>query len=91
MKDFVKEMVASIKAQVGTGKVICGLSGGVDSSVAAALVHQAVGDQLTCIFVDNGLMREGEPQQVVSAFRKLGFNLIYVDAKHRFLTRLQHV
>ena len=63
---------AEIRAQVGSGKVICGLSGGVDSAVAAVLIHEAIGDQLTCVFVDHGLMRSGEAEQVVSLFRKIG-------------------
>src|SRR6476661_7460859 len=66
---IVEEQVERIRAQVGEGKVICGLSGGVDSSVAAVLVHQAIGDQLTCIFVDHGLMRKNEGEQVIKAFR----------------------
>ena len=66
---IVDEQVERIRAQVGTGRVICGLSGGVDSSVAAMLVHKAVGDQLTCVFVDHGLMRKNEGEQVISAFR----------------------
>src|SRR5207237_7170735 len=66
---IVDEQIERIRAQVGDGRVICGLSGGVDSSVAALLVHRAVGDQLTCVFVDHGLMRYREGEQVVSAFR----------------------
>jgi GMP synthase (glutamine-hydrolysing) len=85
---FAEEAIASIKEQVGDGRVICALSGGVDSSVAATLVHRAVGDQLTSIFVDHGLLRQGEAEQVVSTFRKLGFKLIHVDARERFLKRL---
>ena len=65
----IDEQVARIREQVGDGQVICGLSGGVDSSVAALLVHRAVGDQLTCVFVDHGLMRKNEGDQVVAAFR----------------------
>ena len=68
--NFIEETVASIREQVGDGRVICGLSGGVDSAVAAALVHRAVGGQLTCIFVDNGLLRSGEPEEVVTTFRR---------------------
>jgi len=86
---IVEEQIARIRAQVGTGKVICGLSGGVDSSVAALLVHRAVGDQLTCVFVDHGLMRKNEGEQVISAFRdRFGIPLVAVDAEERFLTRL---
>ena len=86
---IVEEQVARIRAQVGDGRVICGLSGGVDSSVAAMLVHRAVGDQLTCIFVDHGLMRKNEGEQVVAAFRD-GFHvpLVAVDAEDRFLAKL---
>ena len=90
--NFVEESIASIKAQVGTGKVICALSGGVDSAVAASLVHAAVGDQLTCIFVDNGLLRLGEAEQVVSTFREhLSISLRHVDASARFLEQLAEV
>ena len=76
----------AIRAQVGDGRVICGLSGGVDSSVAALLVHRAVGDQLTCVFVDHGLMRKNEGEQVISAFRDhFKVPLVAVDAEDRFL------
>ena len=89
---FIDEQVARIRAQVGTGRVICGLSGGVDSSVAALLVHRAVGDQLTCVFVDHGLMRLGEGEQVIRAFRDhFGVPLVAVDAEERFLRRLRGV
>jgi GMP synthase (glutamine-hydrolysing) len=90
---FVDEAVGRIRAQVGeTGRVICGLSGGVDSAVAALLVHRAIGDRLTCIFVDTGCMRAGEPEQVVETFRSnLGIPLVAVDASERFLTRLAGV
>ena len=90
--NFVTEAVQSIKKQVGTGKVICALSGGVDSAVAATLVHRAVGDQLTCIFVNNGLMRREEPQRVLDTFeRNLKVNLIYSDASNDFLEALSEV
>jgi GMP synthase (glutamine-hydrolysing) len=89
---IVEEQIARIRAQVGAGKVICGLSGGVDSSVAALLVHRAVGDQLTCVFVDHGLMRKNEGEQVISAFRdRFGIPLIAVDAEERFLAKLRGV
>jgi GMP synthase (glutamine-hydrolysing) len=85
----VEEQIARIRAQVGDGRVICGLSGGVDSSVAALLVHRAVGDQLTCVFVDHGLMRKNEGDQVVAAFRdRFEVPLVAVDAERRFLDAL---
>lgn len=84
----VAEQVAAIKAQVGDGNVICGLSGGVDSSVAAKLVHEAIGEQLTCVFVDHGLMRANEAEQVVESFKEFGIPLVHVDAEERFLARL---
>ena len=88
----VEEQIEKIRAQVGTGKVICGLSGGVDSSVAALLVHRAIGDQLTCVFVDHGLMRKNEADQVVAAFRDhFHVPLVAVDAGDRFLDRLKGV
>jgi GMP synthase (glutamine-hydrolysing) len=81
-----------IRAQVGDGRVICGLSGGVDSSVAALLVHRAIGDRLTCVFVDHGLMRKDEGEQVVAAFRdRFSVPLVAVDASERFLARLKGV
>jgi GMP synthase (glutamine-hydrolysing) len=87
-----EEQIERIRAQVGDGKVICGLSGGVDSSVAALLVHRAVGDQLTCVFVDHGLMRRNEGEQVVAAFRdNFHVPLVAVDAEQRFLERLRGV
>ncbi len=89
---IVEEQVGRIRAQVGDGKVICGLSGGVDSSVAALLVHRAIGDQLTCVFVDHGLMRKNEGEQVIAAFRDdFGVPLVAVDAEARFLDRLAGV
>jgi GMP synthase (glutamine-hydrolysing) len=88
----IERQVERIRAQVGDGGVICGLSGGVDSAVAAVLVHRAVGDQLTCVLVDHGLMRKGETEQVAAAFRdQLGIPLITVDARERFLERLAGV
>ncbi len=88
----IDDQIARIRAQVGDGRVICGLSGGVDSSVAALLVHRAIGDQLTCVFVDHGLMRKNEGEQVISAFRDhFKVPLVAVDAEERFLTRLAGV
>src|SRR4051794_5234153 len=89
---IVEEQIERIRDQVGSGKVICGLSGGVDSSVAALLVHRAVGDQLTCVFVDHGLMRKNEGAQVVEAFRDhFKAPLVAVDAEDRFLAKLAGV
>jgi GMP synthase (glutamine-hydrolysing) len=88
--NIIDEQVAAIRAQVGNGKVICALSGGVDSSVAALLVHKAVGDQLTCVFVDHGMMRQNEGEQVVAAFRdQFKVPLVAVDGEERFLARLK--
>jgi GMP synthase (glutamine-hydrolysing) len=90
--NYIERAVSDIRAQVGDGKVICALSGGVDSAVAASLIHEAVGDQLTCVFVDNGLMRREEPERTVATFGKhLKFNLRAVDAADRFLGRLNGV
>jgi GMP synthase (glutamine-hydrolysing) len=92
MSSVIDEQVAEIRERVGTDRVICGLSGGVDSSVAAALVHEAIGHQLTCIYVDTGLMRKGESEQVVETFRRnLGIELIHVDAGERFFAALEGV
>jgi GMP synthase (glutamine-hydrolysing) len=92
MAGFVEEAVASIRRQVGAGRAVCGLSGGVDSSVAAALVHRAIGDRLTCIFVDNGLLRAGESAQVEALFRDaFKMDLRVVDAAGRFLGKLAGV
>jgi len=92
MGAFRAEAIAKIRAQVGDGRVICGLSGGVDSSVAAVLIHEAIGDQLTCVFVDHGLMRQGEAEEVVGMFRDAyNIPLIHADESHRFLGALQGV
>jgi GMP synthase (glutamine-hydrolysing) len=92
MSSIIETSVDDIRAQVGTDRVICGLSGGVDSAVAAALVHKAVGHQLTCVFVDTGLMRENEGDQVVETFRRhQGIELIHVRAADRFFERLQGI
>ena len=90
--NFVSESIRRIRDQVGQGRVICALSGGVDSAVTAVLLHRAIGDQLTCIFVNNGLLRLEEPERVQATFRRhLGLKLLYVDASDRFLARLQGV
>ena len=92
MGAFKQEAMARIRAQVGSGKVICGLSGGVDSAVAAVLIHEAIGDQLTCVFVDHGLMRLGEAEQVVSLFRNTyNIPLVHADASELFLRELSGV
>ena len=89
---IIEDQVAKIRAQVGDAQVICGLSGGVDSAVAAALVHKAIGDQLTCVFVDHGLLRKGEAEQVKHDFvEATGIRLIAVDASEDFLTALKGV
>ena len=88
MSSFVQEAVERIRAQVGEGRVVCGLSGGVDSTVAAVLVHRAVGDRLTCIFVDNGVMRQDEAEQVRTRFERLQLPLVFADASALFLGRL---
>ena len=92
MASVIETSVEAIRAQVGTGRAICGLSGGVDSAVAAALVHKAIGSQLTCVFVDTGLMRLNEGEQVVETFRRhQGIELIHVRAADRFFERLAGV
>ncbi|MDO8351920.1 MAG: glutamine-hydrolyzing GMP synthase [Aestuariivirga sp.] len=90
MAAFKQEAIARIRAQVGKGRVLCGLSGGVDSSVAALLIHEAIGDQLTCVFVDHGLMRLNEAQEVVSMFREhYNLSLVHVDASDEFILALE--
>src|SRR5690606_19617313 len=92
MAAYRAEMIRKIKEQVGTERVICGLSGGVDSSVAAVLIHEAIGDQLTCIYVDHGLMRIGESEHVVGMFPDhYNIPLVHVDASDLFLTELAGV
>ena len=92
MHSFVEQAVSDIRARAGNGKVICALSGGVDSSVAAVLIHRAIGDRLTCIFVDNGLLRLNEPEKVVRTFRdEFRIPLIAVQAEDRFLAKLAGV
>jgi GMP synthase (glutamine-hydrolysing) len=92
MAAFRQTAIARIRAQVGTGRVICGLSGGVDSSVAAVLIHEAIGDQLTCIFVDHGLLRAGEAEQVVETFRgRFNVPLVHRDASALFVDALAGV
>jgi GMP synthase (glutamine-hydrolysing) len=92
MASVIESSVVAIRSQVGDGRAICGLSGGVDSAVAAALVHRAIGHQLTCVFVDTGLMRAGEGEQVVETFQKTqGIELIHVRAAERFFGKLAGV
>ena len=92
MHDFIDIEIAKIRQTVGTDKVLLGLSGGVDSSVVAALLHQAIGDQLICMFIDHGLLRKGEGESVMRTFgREMNINLVKIDAKERFLSKLNGV
>ncbi|MBR4768806.1 MAG: glutamine-hydrolyzing GMP synthase subunit GuaA, partial [Lachnospiraceae bacterium] len=89
---FIQEQVDSLRKTIGSEKVLLALSGGVDSSVVAALLIKAIGTQLTCVHVNHGLLRKGEPEQVIRVFKEqLGANLIYVDAVDRFLDKLAGV
>jgi GMP synthase (glutamine-hydrolysing) len=91
MASFVEETTGRVRAQVGKGRVVCGLSGGVDSTVAALLIHRAVGDGLTCIFVDNGVLRQNEASQIRKRFERLNLPLVFADASVLFLDRLAGV
>ena len=91
LSDWVNDVVTAIRESVGDSKVVCGLSGGVDSSVSAVLVHKAVGDNLQCVFVNHGLMRLNEPESVMKEYESLGLNVKYVDASERFLRELDGV
>jgi len=92
LSDYIAETIQAIRNKVGNKKVLCGLSGGVDSSVAATMVHRAIGDQLVCVYVDNGLMRKGETESLIETFKnQMHMNLIIADVKERFLNKLAGV
>lgn len=92
MGNFVRDSISRLREEIGQGRVICALSGGVDSTVAATLIHQAIGDQLTAVFVNNGLLRKEEPERTLNTLRnKLGMNVVYIDASERFLTVLRGI
>jgi len=91
MVPFAEEMIAEIRHKVGSERVLCAVSGGVDSTTTAALVNRAVGDQLTCIFVNHGLLRKGEPEQVREILQRMNLKTVYIDASERFLRRLERV
>lgn len=92
MANLANQLIEEVRAKVGNGRVVAGLSGGVDSSVAATLVHKAIGDRLTCIFVDHGLLRLNEAEEVMGFYRnEIGLNVIEVNAKDRFLSKLAGV
>ncbi|MBQ3347044.1 MAG: glutamine-hydrolyzing GMP synthase, partial [Synergistaceae bacterium] len=91
LSDWVEDTVTAIRDAVGNSKVICGLSGGVDSSISAALVHRAIGEKLQCVFVNHGLMRLNEPEAVMKEYETIGLNVKYVDASERFLKELAGV